>query len=284
MQTLVLQNLPSMLSLYGKAAVKKGRSGALPEQLPKLSVAVPGIRAEKAVTQKYDRICHFPKSRFLSATYLHVLSFPLHMQLMTDPRMPLKPMGLVHVRNKIKQYRRVEQGELLYIQCSIGESREVGAGLEFDVLTRIEASGELVYEGLSTTLSRRPSKSSGERKKRQLPEPFGIVQNWALPSGLGRSYGAVSGDRNPIHLWPTTAKLFGFKRHIAHGMWSKARCLAALTDQVGNRPFEIDVSFKTPVFLPTKVEFSYTQRGDSTDFLMRSTSGKPHLEGSLKLL
>ncbi|WP_281645588.1 MaoC/PaaZ C-terminal domain-containing protein [Parendozoicomonas sp. Alg238-R29] len=280
MQTLVLQNLPSMLSLYSKAAVKKGHSGAL----PKLTIAVPGIRAEKAVAKKYDRICHFPESRFLAPTYLHVLSFPLHMRLMTDPTMPLKPMGLVHVRNKIKQFRQVEQGELLYIECSVGESREVDAGLEFDILTRIEASGELVYEGLSTNLSRRPSKSSGDKKKRQPPEPFDIIQTWSLPAGLGRSYGAVSGDRNPIHLWPTTAKLFGFKRHIAHGMWSKARVLAALSDQIGNQSFEIDVTFKTPVFLPAKVEFSYTQEEAQTSFLMRSTSGKPHLEGKLTLL
>ncbi|WP_196221455.1 MaoC family dehydratase [Sansalvadorimonas verongulae] len=280
MQTLVLQNLPSMLSLYGKAAVKKGYSGELPE----LSVAVPGIRADKAVVRKYDKICHFPESRFLAPTYLHVLSFPLHMCLMTDPSMPLKPMGLVHVRNRIKQYRQVEQGELLYIECSVGESRDVDAGLEFDIVTRIEASGEEVYEGLSTNLSRRPSKTSGDKKKRQPSDPLEIVQTWALPSGLGRSYGAVSGDRNPIHLWPATAKLFGFERHIIHGMWSKARCLAALGEQIAGKPFEIEVSFKTPVFLPAKVEFSYTQHHDSTSFLMRSLSGKPHLKGSLKLL
>ena len=281
MQTLVLSRPPSMLSLYGKAAVKKASSG----ELPQLSVCVPGMRANPSLAREYERICRFPESRFLSPTYLHVMAFPLHMRLMTDPSMPLKPMGLVHVRNVIRQFRPVEKGELLHVECHVGESRDVDAGLEFDIITRIQASGESVYEGVSTTLSRRPSKGGGSsRKKSQPPEPFDIVQTWSLPSGLGRRYGAVSGDRNPIHLWPVTAKLFGFKRHIAHGMWSKARCLAALMDQVGDRPFEIDVSFKTPVFLPASVEFSHTREQDEISFLLRSLTGKPHLRGLLHLL
>ena len=56
--------------------------------------------------------------------------------------------------------------------------------------------------------------------------PPGGVE-WRLPGDLGRRYAAVSGDRNPIHLYALTAKAFGFPRQIAHGMWSKARCLAA---------------------------------------------------------
>ena len=53
-----------------------------------------------------------------------------------------------------------------------------------------------------------------------------------FPSDLGRRYGSVSGDLNPIHLSDPTAKLFGFPRAIAHGMWTKARCLAALHDRI----------------------------------------------------
>ena len=52
--------------------------------------------------------------------------------------------------------------------------------------------------------------------------------NGSLAKDLGRRYAAISGDYNPIHLGALSAKLFGFKQAIAHGMWSKARCLAAL--------------------------------------------------------
>jgi hypothetical protein len=61
--------------------------------------------------------------------------------------------------------------------------------------------------------------------------PRGVV-HWRLAGNLGRRYGAVSGDRNPIHLYPVTAKAFGFPTNIAHGMWTKARSLAALRKTV----------------------------------------------------
>ncbi|QJX03408.1 hypothetical protein HML84_20650 [Alcanivorax sp. IO_7] len=73
---------------------------------------------------------------------------------------------------------------------------------------------------------------------------------WKVPGNTGRRYGAVSGDRNPIHLYPLTARLFGFKRQIAHGMWSKARALGQLQQQLPEEVFRVDVQFKLPMFIP----------------------------------
>ena len=73
-----------------------------------------------------------------------------------------------------------------------------------------------------------------------------------MPSDLGRRYGVVAGDKNPIHLWPITAKLFGFKRHIIHGMWLLARAVAELDTDVAEGRVQIDVSFKRPVFCPER--------------------------------
>ncbi|MCL6269596.1 acyl dehydratase [Sansalvadorimonas sp. 2012CJ34-2] len=279
MKEQVLDSLPSMLGLYIKAARKKGHTGEWPE----LSVTIPGVRADSAVIRNYEKVCRFPKSRFLPPTLLHILSFPLQMELVTHPSMPLKPMGMVHVRNTIRQYRPVEKGELLHIECTLGECRSVEVGLEFDVFVRIHAGGELVWESESTNLSRQKP-SGGNKKKAEPPENLGIVQTWALPSSLGRKYGAVSGDRNPIHLWPMTARMLGFKRHIIHGMWSKARCLAALMPEVGEKPFEFSVSFKTPVYLPSRVEFSHESCEEGITMLLRSPSGRPHLTGDIRFL
>lgn len=60
---------------------------------------------------------------------------------------------------------------------------------------------------------------------------------------------------NPIHLHPWLAGLFGFNRHIAHGMWSKAKCLSGLADQL-DKAFVVNVDFKKPIFLPAQVMFS----------------------------
>ena len=70
--------------------------------------------------------------------------------------------------------------------------------------------------------------------------------------GSGTDYAAVSGDHNPIHTSRLGARLFGFPRPIAHGMWSKARCLAALEGRLPDA-YTVDVAFKLPILLPATV-------------------------------
>ena len=96
-----------------------------------------------------------------------------------------------------------------------------------------------------------------------------ITAWWTLPDDLGRRYAGVSGDHNPIHLHAWSAKPFGFPREIAHGMWTKARCLASLRLPDA---FEADVKFKKPILLPSTVTF-----GEAGDRFALHT----HLEGRL---
>src|ERR1700723_2765123 len=74
------------------------------------------------------------------------------------------------------------------------------------------------------------------------------------PGARGRRYGSVSGDLNPIHIHPLTARLFGFPSAIAHGMWTKARSLAALEARLPPA-YTAGVAFKRPILLPGKVAF-----------------------------
>ncbi|QYX78182.1 MaoC family dehydratase [Streptomyces akebiae] len=85
-----------------------------------------------------------------------------------------------------------------------------------------------------------------------------VVVEWRLGGDVGRRYGAVSGDRNPIHLHPLGARLFGFPRAIAHGMWTVARCLA----EHGTPPATlVRAEFRAPVPLPGAV--TYTADGQA---------------------
>ena len=102
-----------------------------------------------------------------------------------------------------------------------------------------------------------------------------------MPGDIGRRYGAVSGDRNPIHLHRLTARVFGFPRAIAHGMWTKARCLAALDEQLPGR-LTISVSFRRPLVIPAVARFeSDFDRDGTAGFLLRGERGGPHLTGTL---
>ena len=92
-----------------------------------------------------------------------------------------------------------------------------------------------MWESTSTYL--RVGKGDDDAKPER--DPFDVVAGtgivWKLPGDLGREYAAVSGDHNPIHLYPLTAKAFGFPRQIAHGMWTKARCVAAFENRLARR-------------------------------------------------
>jgi hypothetical protein len=102
---------------------------------------------------------------------------------------------------------------------------------------------------------------------------------WRLGGDLGRRYAAVSGDRNPIHMHSLLARPLGFQRAIAHGMWTKARCLAVLENRLPGA-FSVDVRFRKPILLPARVEFASAQHGERIDFAVNDAErGTPHLEG-----
>ncbi|MEU9140825.1 MaoC/PaaZ C-terminal domain-containing protein [Streptomyces sp. NPDC048404] len=105
-------------------------------------------------------------------------------------------------------------------------------------------------------------------------EPLPALAEWHLAPDVGRRYGAVSGDRNPIHLHPLTARLFGFPRAIAHGMWTVARCLA---EYGPGQVVEVRAEFRAPVLLPGAV--TYAARGSS--FELRSGE-RLHLTGDVR--
>lgn len=103
--------------------------------------------------------------------------------------------------------------------------------------------------------------------------------SWRLRGDLGRRYAAVSGDRNPIHMHPLSAKLLGFPGAIAHGMWSKARCLAALESCLPEA-CEAAVQFRKPIVLPAQVHFA--SNAEISFSLTDARKGIPHLHGTVR--
>ena len=220
-----------------------GGGGAMPD----LELEERGLAAEPGRVADYARVCGFRLRDELPPTYPHVLAFPLQMGLMTDGSFPFSPVGLVHVGNRIEVRRPLRVGEELELRVRPSEHEAESA---FTILTEARSGGELAWREESTMLRR-----GGGKAPRALEDLEGsFVARWQLPNDLGRRYASVSGDRNPIHMHSLTAKAFGFPRAIAHGMWTKARCLAAL-EPVLPEAYEVDVEFRKPILLPGRVDF-----------------------------
>ena len=230
----------------------------------------------------YAKVCGFRFGDAVPPTWPHVLAFEQHMAVMTDGRFPFQAIGLVHLANKIEQRRRVRAGEELAMTVVPTAVEPHPKGRTFSLVTEAKAGGRLVWRETSTML--RQGGGGGDapkrRRSRKAAPDFDAIETsatWRLPGDLGRRYASVSGDSNPIHLHALTAKAFGFPRAIAHGMWTKARALAALEGRLGEA-FTVEVEFKKPILLPASVAFGV----DGGAFVVRDPrSGKPHLEGSL---
>ena len=226
----------------------------------------------------YAEVCGFEPSQTLPFTYPHMLAFPLHMGIMTDGSFPFPAIGTVHVGNSITRHRPISPKEKLDVSATAVNLRPHPKGRVFDLVTTVTSGGETVWESTSNYLRVGEGRRREGRGRAVRPGPrHGHV--WKLPSDLGREYAAVSGDHNPIHLYPLTAKAFGFPRHIAHGMWSKARCVAAMANRLPDSA-TVEVEFKKPIFLPGKVAFGSRVVDDGLDFSLTSPSdGAPHLVG-----
>jgi acyl dehydratase len=278
MSTLELDAPPSLGPLYRSAALTAVRRKAARDALPDTELVVRDVGVDRDHLAEYDRVCGFRLSDTLPGTYPHVLAFPLAMALMTRADFPLPLLGLVHIGNRITVHRPVSAGERFEFRVHAEDLRPHDRGRQVDVVATALVDGTEVWRGRSTYL--RKESSGGERRADGDQPPTGATR-WRVTPRTGTDYAAVSGDRNPIHTSLIGARLFGFPRPIAHGMWAKARCLAALEGRLPER-YEVDVAFKLPVLLPSTVAFGAVAEGARWRLDLRAaTSGKPHLAGTV---
>lgn len=238
--------------------------------VPDVELVRTGVRADPDRLERYRDVCGFPRGDTLPATYPHVAAFGLHLTLMTDTSFPFAAMGLVHLRNTITQHRAIGAGEPYDVRVRAATARPHPKGSLVDLSTGVTVDGELVWHEVTTLLSRHShgSPETSPAPLEALDPPAGVV-HWRLPADLGRRYAAVSGDHNPIHLTTLTAKAFGFRRQVAHGMWTKARCLAALHNRLPES-FVVEVEFRRPVLLPTTVVLGSRVRGPVVELGVRA--------------
>jgi acyl dehydratase len=288
-----LESSPSILPLYARAAAPMIPGASLLPfvpggggEIPDLELDLAGVRAKPEDVAAYAKVCGFALRDHLPPTYPHVLAFPLHMAVMADGSFPFGAVGLVHVENRIEQHRRIGIGEELAINVRPTKLQPHPKGRTFSLLTKVTVDGEPVWESTSTMLRRGKGDDSagGEKSFAPLPADAAAGAEWKLGGDLGRSYASVSGDRNPIHMHSLTAKPLGFPSAIAHGMWTKARCLAALESRLPDA-FAVDVRFRKPILLPARVEFASAAEGEEIVFAVRDAKRQtPHLDGRARPL
>lgn len=273
----------SRLLLDGVRALRKPALDGAPP-LPTQRLVRSAVELSPVGIGAYGRACGFRREQGVPLSYPHVLAFPLHLMLLTRPSFPYPAGGMVHLANRIRQHQRLHEGQALRLEVYCERWVAHPKSQALSIATRAYGADALVWESDSLYLRREVANPVGEPWDDALPLPEeGLLrtQRWVLPADLGRRFAGVSGDFNPIHTSLIGAKLFGFRRAIAHGMWTLGRALAAGQPPGGLAAAEAHCDFKLPIFLPGQVAlWSHPASGPRRAFEVRNVAGdKPHMRG-----
>ncbi|MGF6754744.1 MaoC family dehydratase [Paraburkholderia sp. GAS42] len=286
-KTVVIERLPKPATLYGRAlsgVIKRGRA----THLPPLRLVRPAVTLEQAEIDRYMRVCGFIPEQGLPFTFPHLLAFPLHLLMLTDPAFPWPALGLVHLANSVHLRKPLYSGEVLRVEVEFGALLRHEKGQAFVMHSRLYRRGEAVWDGDSVYLKRGVGSNGADGS---MLAPLEIDRaallrhaRWQLPPQLGRDYAKASGDYNPIHLSALSARVFGFPRAIAHGMWTLARAAAALQPPKRLADATISGEFKLPMLLPCDASLWIASPASTTRELeVRDIAGeKPHLRARLQ--
>ena len=271
-----LNSEPGLSELYVRAATRRKITGTtLPDS---------GLRCWVDVDQKrlaaYRKVCGFTDNALLPPTYPHILAFALQMQLLTAKEFPFPLLGLIHLSNRIRVLRPMGGVGRVRVSVQVQNLQPHAKGATFDVVTTLDDQLGPLWEAESQMLCR-GVKLEGEPVEDVLTPSLAMTQvaQWKAPADIGRQYAKVSGDYNPIHLSAVSAKLFGFPTAIAHGLWNKARTLAALDDHLPTANVEITVQFRKPVRLPSEVTLLASAAASSGDFQLLGSGDLEHMVG-----
>lgn len=300
-RTVFLPEVPSLSMLYLNAAATAARrriSGARPgADLPGARHGLRNVTADVEKLTAFQHLIGESAGDFLPAGFIHALAFPVAMSVLNRDDFPLPLLGMIHLRNRVEQFRAVHFSESLEIVAWVENLGGHRAGTQVDLVAEVrDVDGGLLWRGVSGYLAKgfflpgvdkNGVQGPGTETPFSPPDPTAL---WTLGVDAGRNYAGVSGDFNPIHLSVLSAKALGLKRSIAHGMYLASRALAEV-GPARSEAFAWEVAFEAPVFLPARVSLEIgTSRDDGghwsrSDFTgWNPRSGRRHFKGSVAAL
>lgn len=289
MKTIEITTPKHVAHMYAGAVLSSTKRPGAVKALAKVCYVRPEVTLDAADIAAYAGLCGFKPEHGVPVLYPQLLTFALAMEFFGSEHCPWPAMGTVHLANRVVQHQRLNAGDTLRVEMRTGKLIAHEKGQIFNLEFSIHRDGELVWEATQTLLRMGVKTPVGAAYTSALSSdlPLSHQADFSAPADIGRRYGMVSGDLNPIHISAPSAKLFGFKQAIAHGLWTNARALAAMLPRQPLERAEVTVEFKTPLYLPGRASLWSTRQGKSTLaqgalFEVRNAKGdKPHLRCQL---
>ena len=269
--------------------------------MPAINASWFGAQADQGALKDYCSTLDIKMTDTLPLLYPHVMAGGMHMHMLTHKVFPIGLLGAVHLKNTITQHQAIAIGEKFDIHAQMGGFRLTAKGVEFDFTTQVKIGNDVVWEELSIYFM---AGKFGGKENPSAESSFELVSldslsdvaSWPVPKDRGKKYASISGDYNPIHTSKHLAKLFGFKRDIAHGFGILAQAVnqseLANGTQISAGKCQVDVIFKGPLYLENdahlkqanKTEGQSTDAGNQRFDLFSGTNPKPSICANLVAL
>lgn len=289
MKTIEINKPSHPVQMYAGALLSSTKRPGVVKALPKATYVRPNVVLDAAEIAAYAKVCGYTEAHGVPLIYPQLLTFPLAMAFFGSDNCPWPAMGTVHLGNRIQQHQRLNAGDALRVEMRTGRLIAHEKGQIFNLEMAILRNDELVWEATQSLLRIGIKNPVGPDYASALDSelPLSHQADFSAPADIGRRYGVVSGDLNPIHVSALSAKLFGFRQAIAHGLWTNARALAALVPSAPLAQAEMTTEFKTPLFLPARASLWATRElkgplpGNALFEVRNAKGDKPHLRAQL---
>ena len=176
-------------------------------------------------------------------------------RIATDPELDLDLLRLVHGEHDATFHRNIHPWDLVQIRAELESVEEKTSGIIVTSRMFGFVDGSLAVEAKTTYFVRAPRPAGGSPKAPPPPTPdrgppaFEAVI--PVAPDLSIRYAVPSGDDNPIHIDPATARAAGHSDLILQGLCTMAMTGAAASRAVGNndarRIHRLAVRFARPV-------------------------------------
>jgi len=197
--------------------------------------------------RRYSTAFGFPPGP-VPLTYLYLLAQRAQLATMLDRAMPFRIVGLIHVSNDLAMHCEVRTDAPLVLATTLSMPEPGANGaIECVLETVASADGQTVFSCASRYLIKRGKRSKHASASPEVAPVGDVVGEWVVTTDAGRRYAALSGDWNPIHLWPWSARLMGMHAPIIHGMETMARVCAAFERSTNRRVMNLACRFKRAV-------------------------------------
>jgi hypothetical protein len=279
------KNRPRLFPLYARALLGR-RSGLTTKRtLPTIQSEWRGFKINGGHLKRFMDACRLAPSDTMPLVFPLVFAFPLHMSIVCHGQFPLLYVRMMQIRNQVIQHRPVDVNESVDIKCNIVGQRIAAKGMEMDVHTALEASGDAVWESIHTYFFPgsfgAPDEPSPLSELPVLPDNS-VEKTWKMPSGGGFCFGLMAGDYNGIHYFAPYARLMGFRRDFAHSQLTVALCVRHLPVFNETEPVSLDVAIKGPVYYESSVTMKYGHNGKGDRFdLYCEDNPRPCISGHL---